>query len=282
MANNITNELTFKNCSPQRCKEILQAIQLDDRGLGSIDFNKIIPQPEGLYMGDLGIRERELYKENNWYDWRCTNWGTKWNSYGYEDGVAYYEDQNQICFLTANRSPSQVIKALSKQYPDVLFNLRYADEDFGYNTGAISYESGEITETNIPHPGTLEAQKFAADVMGIELRFYQEYGYGYVLSVEGDCYEYCEGVNISPSFQCDQSLGHPVVLCYDEDNCKVWLEGYRLHEIDNTQAQAVKDSIRAWGIHSCESWDEYNSYVQCLGDDAIQVAYHEDEGMTLN
>lgn len=282
MANNITNELTFKNCSVEHCREILEAIQIDDIGIGSVDFNKIIPQPEGLYMGDLGIKERELYKDNNWYDWRCMNWGTKWNSYGYEDGVAYYEDKNQIFFLTANRSPLTVIEALSRQYPDVLFELRYADEDFGYNTGYISYEAGEVTETNFPTPGTLEAQKFAAEIMCLDLNFYPENGYGYVMSVEGDCYEYCEGVHVSQAFQCDQSLGHPVVLCYDFDNEKVWLEGYRLHELNESQAQMVKDSIRAWGIHPCQSWDDFNSYVQSLGDNAMEAAYHNEEGMTLS
>ena len=45
MANNVTNELTFKDCSKERFREILEAIQRDDIGLGSIDFHKIIPQP---------------------------------------------------------------------------------------------------------------------------------------------------------------------------------------------------------------------------------------------
>ena len=60
MANNITNELTFTKCSSKRCREILEAIQMDEYGIGSIDFNKIIPQPEGLYLGDLGLEERRL------------------------------------------------------------------------------------------------------------------------------------------------------------------------------------------------------------------------------
>ena len=29
----------------------------------------------------------------------------------------------------------------------------------------------------------------------------------------------------------DASLGHPVVLCYDEDNGKVWLEPDRLQDM---------------------------------------------------
>ena len=124
--------------------------------------------------------------------------------------------------MSANSCAIKVVQALSEQYPDVTFGLRYADEDFGYNTGSVSFTAGEITESYLPDFGTLEAQKFAADVMGIELTFHTDYAYGYVLSVEGDRFEYCEGVHISPSFQCDQSLGHPVVLCYDFDNEKVW------------------------------------------------------------
>ena len=281
MANNITNELNFKNCTPERCREILKAIQMDDVGLGSIDFNKIIPQPEGLYMGNLGPKERELYKDNNWYDWRYQHWGTKWNSYGYESGVVYNEEDNQIRFETANCSARKIITELSRQYPDVLFELRYADEDFGYNVGEITCSGGEDIEVHLPHGGTLEAQKLAADIIGYALEFDVETGTGFTRSLDDPSYEYTEGAHVSLPFQCDVSLGHPVALCYDKDNDKVWLEGIYDEEEDAELIEKVEDSIRAWGIHPCESWDDFNSYVQCLGDNAMEAAYYDEEGMTM-
>lgn len=281
MANDITNELTFSKCTEERFQEILKAIQIDSVGIGSIDFDKIIPQPTGLYMEDLGPREMELYKDNNWYDWRHKHWGTKWNSYGYDREQGIDEDQNQIRFITANRSAFKIIEELSRQYPDVLFEMRYADEDFGYNTGAISFTAGEVIEANLPKDGTLEAQEFAADVMGIKLEFDIDSASGYVRMIDENLFEYCEGVHVSQSFQCDQSLGHPVVLCYDFDNEKVWLERYPLLDEDDDMFQPIVDSIKAWGIHPCSSWDEFNTYVQCLGEDAMEVAYHDEGGMTM-
>ena len=281
MPNHVTNELTLTKCSHERCLEILEAIQNEDIGVGSIDFDKVIPQPEGLYMGDLGPREMELYKDNNWYDWRYKNWGTKWNAYGYKDGITYYENKDQICFLTANSCALKIVEVLSRQYPDVLFEFRYADENLGYNCGEISVIAGEVINANLPQEGTCEAQKLAADIMGIDLVFDLNDASGYVPSLHGDYYEYCEGVHISPSFQCDVSIGHPVVLCYDEDNGKIWMESYRTIGEDLTKLQEAEKQIHAWGIHPCQSWDDYNGYVQCLGEDAMAVAFHEEGDITL-
>ena len=281
MPNNITNELNFKECTAERCREILEAIKMDDVGVGSIDFDKIIPQPEGLYMGDLGKKEWELYKDNNWYDWRYKNWGTKWNSYGYTCGAVYNEDDNQIRFETANGSARKIIAALSRQYPDVLFELRYADEDFGYNVGEITFCGGEDIDGRIPQGGTFEAQELAADIMGYALEFDVETGNGFTLALNAHHYDYTEGAHVSAPFQCDISFGHPVVLCYDKDNGKAWLE-IICSENENVELlEKVENSIRAWGIHPCESWDDYNSYVQCLGDDAMETAYYDEEGMTM-
>ena len=44
------------------------------------DFEKIIPMPDYIYRGMLGKEEKQIYGENNWYDWSYKNWGTKWNS----------------------------------------------------------------------------------------------------------------------------------------------------------------------------------------------------------
>ena len=95
MANNITNELTFSGCTEERFKEILNEIQLDEIGFGSIDFNKIIPEPQG-FASDLAC-----------LNWRRDHWGTKWNSYGYADDADYNEEECQIRFKTANRNASK-------------------------------------------------------------------------------------------------------------------------------------------------------------------------------
>lgn len=49
MPNHVTNELHFHHCTEDRFHEILKDIQSDEAGLGSIDFRKLIPEPEGLY-----------------------------------------------------------------------------------------------------------------------------------------------------------------------------------------------------------------------------------------
>ena len=188
MPNHVTNELHFHHCTEDRFHEILKDIQSDEAGLGSIDFRKLIPEPEGLYMGDLGIEEMKRYKDNNWYDWRTKNWNTKWNAYGFEVPT-YSGDTGTMTFLTANCSPFRVLFKLSEKYPDVEFELRYADEDLGYNVGEISFIAGELIDDNSPQEGTAVAQELAADIMGIELSFDINSASGYVLSLLGNYYE---------------------------------------------------------------------------------------------
>lgn len=47
MPNHVTNVLTLHGESDQ-IRAMLEAIQYDDLGIGSVDFNKIIPMPESL------------------------------------------------------------------------------------------------------------------------------------------------------------------------------------------------------------------------------------------
>ena len=84
MPNHVTNKLLFHPCTEKRFNEILADLQKEGAEPGSIDLGRIIPEPEGLFMGDLGVEEMKKYKDNNWYDWRIKHWNTKWNAYGFE------------------------------------------------------------------------------------------------------------------------------------------------------------------------------------------------------
>lgn len=278
MPNHITNELMISDCSSRRFQDILFEIQSDEEGFGSIDFNKIIPQPKGLFLGPIGEKERELYKDNNWYDWNIRHWGTKWNAYSSECDFS----KQILTFTTANSAALPVIVALSQKYPDVYLKYRFADEDFGYNVGELEMLDSECIWSNYPKGGTLEAQELAADILGVELKYDIKYNHGFVPAVRGDHYEYCEDAYVSQLFDCDASLGHPAVLCYDRENGKVWLEMYPLLDEEDDMYKDIENSIRAWGVHSCQSFDDFNGYLKSLGEDAYQSAYHEEtEDMSL-
>ena len=161
MPNHIYNVVTF-DCPHERISEILHAVEMEGGGLGSIDFEKLIPMPEDVYRGPLGQKEMELYPgDKNWYDWSIDNWGTKWNAYGY-DYLPHKEDA--IVFNTAWSAVPQIIAKLSEASPEVTMDYCWADEDFGSNTGRLQFKNGEVIEGYIPEDQSPEAYEFAAAV----------------------------------------------------------------------------------------------------------------------
>ena len=67
MPNHITNRIKLIG-EPSEVKRVMEAVKVDNTGLGSLDFEKIIPMPADV---------------DDSYNWCISNWGTKWNSYGY-------------------------------------------------------------------------------------------------------------------------------------------------------------------------------------------------------
>lgn len=76
------------------------------------------------------ISNKVLYGATTWYDWRCDNWGTKWNAYSNER-----QDEDTISFETAWSNPEPVMLKLSEMYPEVVIEHWWADEDMGSNDG---------------------------------------------------------------------------------------------------------------------------------------------------
>ena len=47
MPNHVVNHISLRG-DPQKIREILEEIQSDEIGIGSVDFNKVIPMPKSL------------------------------------------------------------------------------------------------------------------------------------------------------------------------------------------------------------------------------------------
>lgn len=152
MPNHVSNRLTLR-CSKAKATKVLAAIggEHDDGTPVLIDFNKLIPYPEGFAALDREAKEWEKsHPADPWkdrpkdgfnqggYEWRCEHWGTKWNAYGQKR-----LGPTAISFETAWSAPEPVMDALAAEFPDVPFTLEYADEDVGHNAGVIRYDKGE-------------------------------------------------------------------------------------------------------------------------------------------
>lgn len=177
MPNHVTNILSIHG-NEVEVRQVLIAIQNDKYGIGSIDFNKIIPMPEDIFRGNIDLKEKAKYRDKNWYDWSLVHWQTKWNAYGFDEtfcGENFYRG-NEIKFQTAWSAPHSVIEKLAQQFPKMSFEHIWADEDLGYNVGSKQYEHGKVAMEHIPEGGSKDAYELAALVHGLDL---EEIGYLY-------------------------------------------------------------------------------------------------------
>lgn len=85
------------------------------------------------------LRNLELYGYSDWYTWSIDKWGTKWNA---KD--TYTTSEGEVVFQTAWSTPFQVLIELSKQYPEVILKIRFADESIGSNCGEYHLQKGEV------------------------------------------------------------------------------------------------------------------------------------------
>lgn len=132
---------------------------LSDEEAQEFDFNTIIPMPKHIFQGDLGEKERLKYGVNNWYDWSIQNWGTKWNAC--DIGIIESKkDSMYFTFNTAWATPEPIYRKLAEMYPDLVFEIRFADEDIGRNCGVILIRDGKCEIT------MREDSDFANEVWG--------------------------------------------------------------------------------------------------------------------
>ena len=143
MPNWVTNILTI-NASDDIIAKIKEEVKTEGN---DFDFNTIVTMPVEI-------------ENNGSYNWCVDNWGTKWNS-----SEIYVLDDGFI-FNTAWGTPFELILSLSKKYSDAEFNVKYSDEDFGYNVGEYTLSNGNEIFVDVPQGGTKRAYELALDIQG--------------------------------------------------------------------------------------------------------------------
>ena len=117
-----------------------------------LDFTKVLPEPDYDKPQKDGTHNNGVQKElhdvmPDWWNWRNTNWGTKWNLVPADkDGDVwdyFIETDNkgflQLRFDTAWSPPDGIYDAIGDKYPDLDVNWFYR-EDNTQTAGWLPYE----------------------------------------------------------------------------------------------------------------------------------------------
>jgi hypothetical protein len=105
--------------------------------LFSMDIYKDKTEKE---LSDYKIRGEKIFNiaqqcgSIDWYHWRISNWGTKWNAY--ETDIDSCRDGSvELYFCTANDGVIPIIEKLVEMFPNLEFFYKYADEVIACNCG---------------------------------------------------------------------------------------------------------------------------------------------------
>lgn len=121
-----------------------------------------------IELGRKYLRNTADFGCTTWYDWRCRNWGSKWNAYDIEK-----PSYDSIMFKTAwNGVPSLICK-LGAMFPAVTIRYDYADEDTSYNTGSYIIH-GDDVQDNSPKNASPEAWELVFDLGVADIDDYVE------------------------------------------------------------------------------------------------------------
>ena len=200
MPNYVRNRISFEG-DQNEIGRMLDSIQMEEHGIGSIDFNKILPMPESLNLEagsrtDEGLRMYRGYlqaqKQNqpigkylryqsehpdswelgkqayqNILQYGAPTW-FEWCTENWGTKWPAIQDEtpvvgNELCFDTAWSFPHGIIQKLSSMYPEIVIVAEWADEDIGNNCGRAVFRNGKLIDGYIP-TDQKESVEFAAAV----------------------------------------------------------------------------------------------------------------------
>ena len=88
---------------------------------------------------------RNPVNPNDWYEWSCANWGTKWDVSS-DALVSESETELRYDFDSAWSPPIPAIHHISIQFPDLCFDLEYSETGMNFE-GTFIVKDGNITKS---------------------------------------------------------------------------------------------------------------------------------------
>ena len=107
----------------------------DDRYYSDIHKKYENIEAYGKHLAEL----KEKYGYDNWYDWQCAHWGTKWNACHSD----YDKDNETLRFNTAWSIPYPIIAKIAQDHPEVKLD-GYSDEECNQWFDEYTTENGEV------------------------------------------------------------------------------------------------------------------------------------------
>ena len=113
-------------------------------------LNSVVPIPENIYLGAIGVKEREKYGDNHWYSWCNSNWGTKWDV---SDCIMFYDprcggtmpsNEMRFEFLTAHVPPIPWLEKVGAKFPNLWLLLEYHEPGMMFK--GVACGRGEIVD----------------------------------------------------------------------------------------------------------------------------------------
>jgi len=136
MPNWCYNHLNVSGDEIQLREFVEKSMSTYDDGTERFIFNGTHPMPNTLNITSgthLSFIEKikryiniKLYKHKDWYDWRLSNWGTKWDAcepYINNNDINYFS----VSFDTAWGPPVDWIDHIMQDFPGLCFELNYEE-----------------------------------------------------------------------------------------------------------------------------------------------------------
>ena len=99
------------------------------------------------FIKECEMTDPDEFPNHDWYSWRCSFWGTKWDLCGFSISKEEWldSDANEITFNTAWSPPKPLFDFIAMLYPTLSFKLAYIEEGLRFS-GYTIWEHGDKLE----------------------------------------------------------------------------------------------------------------------------------------